>query len=104
MILPASTYCRKMTAMIIQWVAPAAGGVAALPSWALTGVRAQIAWRPLGKKGLWADLYALRRAADHGAAHLDAFVTVVRQQSFRALEGIKPIPTPRSSATDKPKR
>ena len=49
--------------------------------------------RPLGRAGLWTNLYALRRASDHNAQHLDAFVSVVRRESFRALPGILPVPS-----------
>jgi LysR family transcriptional regulator for metE and metH len=96
-VVPARRRTAELTAMIIQWVA-SGQGLAALPSWALPNDPDQIALRPLGRSGLWADLHALRRARDAGAAHLDAFVAVVRRESFRALPGILPVPgRPRGS-------
>lgn len=92
-VVPARRRTAELTAMIIQWVA-SGQGVAALPSWALTGIQAQMALLPLGRSGLWTDLYALRRTSDQGAAHLDAFVAAVRRESFRALQGILPVPGP----------
>ena len=83
--------------MIIQWVA-SGQGVAALPSWALAGIHQQVVVRPLSRKGLWTDLYALRRSSDEGMAHIDAFVTVMRQQSFKALTDIIPVPGRRPRA------
>ena len=90
-VVPAQRRTAELTAMIIQWVA-SGQGVAALPSWALPERQPQLVVRPLGKQGLWTDLYALRRTADAAAPRLDAFVTTVRQQSFKALAGITPVP------------
>ena len=90
-VVPARRRTAELTAMIIQYVA-SGQGVAALPSWALTGSQVQIALRPLGRAGLWTDLYALRRAGDQGAAHLDAFVAQVRRESLRDRSGIRPVP------------
>jgi LysR family transcriptional regulator for metE and metH len=87
-VVPARRRTAELTAMIIQWVA-SDQGMAALPSWALTGATKQVSSRPLGRKGLWSDLYALRRSADATAAHLDDFVAVVRQHTARHLEGIQ---------------
>ncbi len=84
--------------MIIQWVA-SGQGVGALPSWALARSQAQVTLCPLGRHGLWADLHALRRSSDRDSAALDAFVAVVRRESFRALDGISPVPG--GSGTDR---
>lgn len=91
-IVPTRRRTAELTAMIIQWIA-SGQGIAALPSWALTGKNPHVELRPLGRAGLWTNLYALRRASDHDAQHLDAFVSVVRRESFRALPGILPVPS-----------
>lgn len=91
-VVPARRRTAELTAMIIQWVA-SSQGVAALPSWALPGTNQQVVVRALGRKGLWTDLYALRRSSDEGSAHLDDFVAVMRQQSFKVHSDIIPVPT-----------
>jgi len=96
-IVPERRRTAELTAMIVQWVA-SGQGVAALPSWALTGIQAQVAIRPLGKAGLWTDLYALRRERDRDAIHLDDFIGTVRGESFKALPGIVAVPTPEVAA------
>jgi len=80
----------------VQWVA-SGQGVAALPSWALTGLQAQVAILPLGRSGLWTDLYALRRDRDQAAAHVDDFIGTVRRTSFSSLPGIVAVPAPPGS-------
>jgi len=92
-IVPLRRRTAELTAMIVQWVA-SGQGVAALPSWALTGVQAQVAILPLGRTGLWTDLHALRRERDQSAAHLDDFIGTVRRESFTSLPGIVAVPPP----------
>jgi LysR family transcriptional regulator for metE and metH len=96
-VVPARRRTAELTAVIIQWVA-SGQGVAALPSWALTGQQSQLVVRPLGRNGLTTDLHALRRESERGAAHLDAFVTAMRHESFRSLSGISPVPAARAPA------
>jgi len=90
-VVPAQRRTAELTAMIIQWIA-SAQGVAALPSWAIDQRQTHVVVRPLGRKGLAADLFALAHAGDQGTAHLDAFVAMIRRESFRALDGITQVP------------
>lgn len=88
-IVPASRRTAELTAVIVQWVASGAG-LAALPRWALSAAEvAQVATKPLGRDGLWADLHALRRREDAGLAHLDAFIRLARRACFADLPGIR---------------
>lgn len=90
-IAPGDRRTAELTAMIVQWVAGGTG-LAALPRWALSGTRADLAIVPLGPDGLQADLHALRRAGDAGTPHLDAFIALVKHGCFAELEHITPIP------------
>lgn len=90
-VVPVQRRTAELTTMIVQWVSSGLG-LAALPSWAIGAGHRQVAIRPLGKAGIHADLHVLRRASDRGLAHVDAFVTIVRRESFRSLERIAVIP------------
>lgn len=89
-IVPADRRTAELTAVIVQWVASGLG-VAALPGWALPSDHPQVVSRPLGRGGLWADLYALRRREDAGAAHLDRFLAIARRECFANLAGIRKV-------------
>ena len=82
--------------MIVQVVA---GGhaIAALPHWAVSDAEARgtVVTRPLGRTGLWSDLFALRRAEQVGVDYLDAFVAIARRQSLTHLAGVTHVPTQR---------
>lgn len=87
---PAGIRTAEMTMMIVQLVA-SQRGVAALPSWALREYMDSglLAARPLGESGVWSDLYAAVRADDRHAPYMDAFLSTVRDTSFRTLSGIR---------------
>jgi LysR family transcriptional regulator for metE and metH len=92
-VAPAQRRTAELTAMIVQLVA-SGHGLAALPRWAIDQAveRGTVAARPLGRGGLWSDLYALRRSEQAAAPYLDAFIATARRVSFRDLAGIKPVP------------
>lgn len=91
-IVPQQRRTAELTAMIVQVVA---GGhaIAALPHWAVSDAeqRGSVVTRPLAK-GLWSDLYALRRAEQVGTSYIDDFVATARRESLRHLCGVTTIP------------
>lgn len=91
-IVPPQRRTAELTAMIVQVVA---GGhaIAALPHWAVSEAeqRGSVVTRPLAK-GLWSDLYALRRAEQVGTPYLDDFITTARRESLRNLRGVTAVP------------
>jgi len=89
---PARVRTADMTMMIVQLVA-SQRGVAALPSWALREYMDSglLAARPLGKAGVWSDLYAAVRSDDRQAPYMNAFLSSVRETSFNTLSGIRGI-------------
>lgn len=92
-VVPKQRRTAELTAMIVQVVA---GGhaIAALPHWAVSDAEARgiVVTRPLGRSGLWSDLFALRRAEQADTNYLDAFVTTARRQSLKYLAGVVPVP------------
>jgi LysR family transcriptional regulator for metE and metH len=98
-VAPAKRRTVELTAMVVQVVA-GGHGIAGLPRWAVADAarRVVVALRPLGKDGLWTDLYALRRREQVGVAYLDAFVALACSLSLRTLEGIKRVPPARRTA------
>lgn len=95
-VAPKQRRTAELTAMIVQVVA---GGhaIAALPHWAVSDAEARgtVVTRPLGRTGLWSDLFALRRAEQVGVDYLDAFVAIARRQSLTHLAGVTHVPTHR---------
>ena len=92
-ITPRKRRMAELTAMIVQVVA-GGHGIAALPQWAVADAveRGTVVTRPLGRAGLWSDLYALRRTENSGTAYIDAFIALARKQSLRHLAGIVSVP------------
>lgn len=90
-IVPRERRTAELTTMIVQWVTSGVG-IAALPQWAIPSDHPELATVPLGSKGLWANLYALRRRQDHSATHIDSFIRNAKQESFASLESIVHIP------------
>ena len=95
-IVPARRRTVELTAMVVQVVA-SGHGIAGLPRWAVADEerRGVVALRPLGRDGLWTDLFALRRREQIGVAYVDAFVALARSLSLRTLDGIKRVPRER---------
>lgn len=89
-IVPKRRRTAELTAVILQWVA-SGQGIAALPRWTLVPSRHDLSLLPLGRSGLWADLYALRRESDADHAVIDEFIALSRKHSFANLSGIKPL-------------
>lgn len=84
----------ELTVMIVQLVA-SRRGVAALPSWALgdAATRGSVRAVRLGPTGLWSDLHAAVRTEDATRTYVADFVETARQECFRHLAGIHPVPT-----------
>jgi LysR family transcriptional regulator for metE and metH len=82
----------ELTVAILQLVA-SRRGLAALPAWAVAPYleRGYVAARPIGRHGLWAELYAAVRAADAARAHVADFIETVTRESFARLPGIRPL-------------
>lgn len=80
----------QLTVAILQLVA-SRRGLAALPAWAVAPYleRGYVAARPIGKHGLWAELYAAARADRAGLAYLADFIATVQRESFARLVGIR---------------
>lgn len=94
-VMPRQRRTAELTAMIVQVVA---GGhaIAALPQWAVNQAagRGTVVTRPLGR-GLWSDLFALRRTEQVGTSYIDAFVAVARRESMKHLAGVTAVPARR---------
>lgn len=80
----------ELTVAILQLVA-SGRGIAALPRWAVEPYlqRGYVAARPIGPKGLWAQLYAAVRADEHESQ--EEFAALLAQTAFSTLPGLKPI-------------
>ena len=81
----------QLTVAILQLVA-SRRGLAALPAWAVAPYleRGYVAARPIGKHGLWAELYVAVRTADTARAFVVDFIDTVKRDSFAHLPGIRP--------------
>ncbi|PKO63433.1 MAG: LysR family transcriptional regulator, partial [Betaproteobacteria bacterium HGW-Betaproteobacteria-17] len=66
-------------------------GLAALPAWAVAPYleRGYIVARPVGKHGLWAELYAAVRETDAARAFISDFIDTVKRDSFVRLPGLR---------------
>lgn len=84
----------ELTVAILQLVA-SKRGIAALPEWAVQSYldRGYVAARPIGKSGLWSELYAASTASVAQAAFMQDFIATVRDTSFRTLRHIVPLPS-----------
>ncbi|WP_139559657.1 LysR family transcriptional regulator [Methylotetracoccus oryzae] len=82
----------ELTVAILQLVA-SRRGIAALPNWSVQPYleRNYVLAKPIGKKGLWGQLYAATTDSMAELAYLNDFLATVRETSFRSLRGIVPI-------------
>ena len=80
----------QLTVAILQLVA-SRKGIAALPAWAVAPYleRGYVISRPIGKRGLRAELFAAMRKADAERAYVADFLETVRKQSVSMLPGIR---------------
>jgi LysR family transcriptional regulator for metE and metH len=94
MLRPAGIHFERRTAeltvAILQLVA-SRRGVAALPNWAIKNYvdYDYVIARPLGEHGLWSDLFVSVPQALADKAYVADFVSVIREQCLRTLDGIK---------------
>jgi LysR family transcriptional regulator for metE and metH len=80
----------ELTVAILQLVA-SRRGVAALPNWAIKNYvdYDYVVARPVGEHGLWSDLFVSVPETLKGTAYVRDFVSVIREQCARTLDGIK---------------
>jgi LysR family transcriptional regulator for metE and metH len=80
----------ELTVAILQLVA-SRRGLAALPNWAIKNYLDYdyVIARPLGEHGLWSDLFVSVPPALAQKAYVADFVSVIREQCARTLDGIK---------------
>jgi len=82
----------ELTVAILQLVA-SRRGIAALPNWTVQSYleRDYVLAKPIGKKGLWSELYAATTETLTQSAYLVDFLDTVRTTSFRNLRGLLPL-------------
>lgn len=82
----------ELTVAILQLVA-SRRGIAALPNWTVQSYleRDYVLAKPIGKKGLWSELYAATGQSTAACAYLTDFLDTVRTMSFRNLRGLLPL-------------
>jgi LysR family transcriptional regulator, regulator for metE and metH len=80
----------ELTVAIVQLVA-SRRGLAALPSWGLKNYidYDYVLAKRIGSKGLWNDLYVSVPSKLQDKAYVSDFVSVIREQCARTLEGIQ---------------
>ncbi|MDC8757713.1 LysR family transcriptional regulator [Janthinobacterium fluminis] len=80
----------ELTVAILQLVA-SRRGVAALPNWAIKNYvdYDYVIAKPVGEQGLWSDLFVSVPEALREKAYVSDFVSVIREQCARTLDGIK---------------
>ncbi len=80
----------ELTVAILQLVA-SRRGVAALPNWAIKNYvdYDYVLAKPVGQAGLWSDAFVSVPPALAGKAFVADFVSVIREQCARTLDGIK---------------
>ena len=80
----------ELTVAILQLVA-SRRGVAALPNWAIKNYvdYDYVLARPVGAQGLWSDAFVSVPPALAHKAFVSDFVSVIREQCARTLDGIK---------------
>lgn len=83
----------ELTVAILQLVA-SRRGLAALPRWTVQSYleRDYVLAKPIGRKGLWSELYAATPEAMAASAYLLDFLDTMRSESFRNLGGLMPLP------------
>jgi LysR family transcriptional regulator for metE and metH len=74
---------------ILQLVA-SGRGVASLPGWTVQPYldRKYVAWKPVGKTGLYSNLYAATTVAASSQAYIQNFLRIMKEISFATLESI----------------
>jgi LysR family transcriptional regulator, regulator for metE and metH len=79
----------ELTVAILQLVA-SGRGIAALPSWTVGNYieRGYVVSRPIGKAGLYCELYAATTRAGAEAAYIMEFITLTRAKSLTELSGV----------------
>lgn len=79
-----------LTEAILQLVA-SGRGIAALPAWAIQRYldREYVIGRPIGKNGLWCELYAATTVTGSSTAYMADFIKTMRDVCFRQLRGIE---------------
>jgi LysR family transcriptional regulator for metE and metH len=82
----------ELTVAILQLVA-SHRGIAALPAWTVQPFldRNYVTARPIGKKGLFANLYAATTPAAGQLGYMREFVRIMREVSSATLEGIEEV-------------
>jgi LysR family transcriptional regulator for metE and metH len=80
----------ELTVAILQLVA-SRRGIAALPNWAIKNYvdYDYVLARPIGEQGLWSDLFVSVPPLLEQRAYVLDFVSVIREQCARTLDGIK---------------
>ncbi len=80
----------ELTVAILQLVA-SRRGVAALPNWAIKNYvdYDYVMAKPVGEQGLWSDLFVSVQQDQADKAYVRDFVSVIREQCARTLDGIK---------------
>jgi len=79
----------ELTVAILQLVA-SGRGIAALPSWTVGSYieRGYVVSRPIGKAGLYCELYAATTRAGAEAAYIMEFIALTRAKSLTELSGV----------------
>lgn len=91
-VRPMQRRTAELTVAILQLVA-SQRGLAALPSWAVAPYVEQgyVLTRPLGRDGLWSDLYAVTTQEQAELPYVQDFLHTLREVSFSRLSGIRAI-------------
>lgn len=79
----------ELTVAILQLVA-SGRGIAALPSWTVGNYidRGYVVSRPIGRAGLFCELYAATTRAGAETAYIREFIALTRAQSLTELRGV----------------
>jgi LysR family transcriptional regulator for metE and metH len=82
----------ELTVAILQLVA-SRRGIAALPNWSVQSYleRDYVLAKPIGKTGLWGELYAATTEEMAGLTYLQDFLATVRTTTFKNLRGVVPL-------------
>jgi LysR family transcriptional regulator for metE and metH len=92
-LMPAGVNPRRRTAeltvAILQLVA-SGRGIAALPSWTVGNYidRGYVVSRPIGRSGLYCELYAATSRIGAETAYIREFIALTRTQSLTELRGV----------------
>ena len=79
----------ELTVAILQLVA-SRRGIAALPNWSVQSYleRDYVLAKPIGRNGLWGELYAATTESMAELVYMQDFLTTVRSTSFKSLRGV----------------